>query len=198
MRLYWILFFLVLIAVLVFSFVNASTLMRSTQVVVPFMGSQVVPMRLFGLLSLIGLAGIYSLFWSLSSTRAKAKSADLFDKIENLRETLNREEASRFKALEQQLEAQFREVLNRLEPGSVPAPKAGGFLGGLFARETQTNQALPSTRATTNDLETLIARIEKVRDELAADIALSEQNVLKALEQTDAGLIAKDRPRSHF
>lgn len=193
MRLYWILFFLVLIAVLAFSFVNASTLMRSTQVVVPFMGSQIVPMRLFGLLSLVGLAGIYSLFWSLSSTRAKAKSADLFDKIENLRDTLNREEAGRFKALEQQLELQFREVLNRLEPGSAPAPKSGGFLGGLFARETPINPALPSTRASTGDLETLIARIEKVRDELAADIALSEQNVLKALEQTDASLIAKDR-----
>ncbi len=195
MRLYWILFFLVLVAVLVFSFVNASTLMRSTQVVIPFMGTQVVPMRLFGLLSLLGLALIYSLFWSLSSTRAKAKSADLFDKIENLRETLNREEASRFKALEQQLEAQFREVLNRLEPGSVPAAKSGGFLGGLFARETPASPALPSTRTSTGDLETLIARIEKVRDELAADIALSEHNVLKALEQSDAGLIAKDRPR---
>ncbi len=196
MRLYWILFVLVLIAVLVFSFVNATTLMRSTQVVIPFMGSQVLPMRLFGLLSLVGLAGIYSLFWSLSSTRAKAKSADLFDKIENLRETLNREEAGRFKALEQQLEAQFREVLNRLEPGSAPVPKSGGFLGGLFAKETPLSHALPSTRASTNDLQTLIARIEKVRDELAADIAHSEQNVLNALEQTDASLIAKDRRNS--
>jgi hypothetical protein len=195
MRLYWILFLLVLVAVLVFSFVNASTLMRSTLVVIPFMGSQVVPMRLFGLLSLIGLAGIYSLFWSLSSTRAKAKSADLFDKIENLRDTLNREEAGRFKALEQQLEVQFREVLNRLEPGSAPAPKSGGFLGSLFAREIPANPALPTSRANSNDLETLIARIEKVRDELAADIAHSEQNVLNALEQTDASLVAKDRPK---
>jgi hypothetical protein len=196
MRLYWILFLLVLVAVLMFSFVNASTLMRSTLVVIPFMGSQVVPMRLFGLLSLVGLAGIYSLFWSLSSTRAKAKSADLFDKIENLRDTLNREEASRFKALEQQLEAQFREVLNRLEPGSAPAPKSGGLFGGLFARETPSSPALPTSRASSNDLETLIARIEKVRDELAADIAHSEQNVLNALEQTDASLVAKDRPKS--
>jgi hypothetical protein len=161
----------------------------------PFMGTQVVPMRLFGLLSLVGLAAIYSLFWSLSSTRAKAKSADLFDKIENLRETLNREEASRFRALEQQLETQFREVLNRLEPGSAPTPKTGGLFGGLFSRETPASPALPTSRASSNDLETLISRIEKVRDELAADIAHSEHNVLKALEQTDASLIARDRPK---
>ena len=196
MRLYWVLFLLVLIAVLIFSFANAATLLRPTLVVIPFLGTQAVPMRLYGLLSLIGLAAIYSLFWSLSSTRAKAKSADLFDKIENLRDTLNREEAGRFQALEQQLEVRFREVLNRLEPGSTPAPKSGGLFGGLFSRsETSTVQALPAARASTNDLETLISRIEKVRDELAADIALSEQNVLQAIEQSDASIIAKDRAK---
>jgi hypothetical protein len=196
MRLYWILLFLVVVAVLIFAFSNASTLTRSTTVMVPFVGLQTVPMRLYGLLSLVGLAIIYSLLWSFSSTRAKAKSADLFDKIENLRDTLNREEASRFQALEGKLEAQFREVLNRLEPGVAPAAKAGGLFGGLFSKtETNTSSALPTTRATASDLETLISRIEKVRDELAADIALSEHNVLQAFAQTDGGLIAKDRQK---
>ena len=194
MRLNWVLFWLVLIAVLIFSFANASTLLRTTAVVIPFLGTQSVPMRLYGLLSLIGLAAIYSLLWSLSSTRAKAKSADLFDKIENLQDTLNREEASRFQALEKQLEAQFREVLNRLEPGNAPVPKSGGLFGGLFSKaESTTTPALPASRANTIDLESLMSRIEKVRDELAADIALSEHNLLKAIEQTDASLIAKDR-----
>jgi hypothetical protein len=194
MRLNWVLFWLVLIAVLIFSFANASTLFRTTAVLIPFLGMQSVPMRLYGLLSLVGLAAIYSLLWSLSSTRAKAKSADLFDTINNLQDSLNREEASRFQALEKQLETQFREVLNRLEPGSAPVAKSGGLFGGLFSKaESTTTPALPSSRATTIDLEALMSRIEKVRDELAADIALSEHNLLKAIEQTDASLIVQDR-----
>ncbi len=197
MRLYWVMFGLVLIAVVVFAFFNASTLTKTTLVTMPFMGNFIAPVRLYGLLSLVGLSLIYSLLWSFSSTRAKAKSADLFDKIENLRDTLNREEAVRFKALEQNLETQFREVLNRLEPGSAPAPKSGGLFGGLLSRnEKPSVPALPTSRASMNDLEMLITRIEKVRDELAADIALSETNILNALSQSDIAMIAKDRPRS--
>jgi hypothetical protein len=178
MRLYSLFFVAVLVVVIVFAFANSSTMLSPTTVNIPFVGVRSVQMRLFGSLALVGLAGIYSLFWYLTSTRQRAKSADYLTKLEEMRRTLDEKEATRFAALQAQLESATQDILSRVGGGVAPAPK-----GGLFSRMTQkipeSSAPLPST---VSSMEGLVQRIEKVRDELAADIAGSEHEILQAIE----------------
>jgi hypothetical protein len=186
MKLYNVLFVLVLVVASLFAFANANTMLRTTSVVIPFAGTQVVQLRLWGTIGFVALAALYSLFWYWSSTRQRAKSADTLTKLEEMRRNLDEREATRFQQLQQQLETQFREVLVRLDPGVTPAPKTS-----LFSRLTGAPAPAPvippSSTTVPATLETLVARIEKVRDELAADIAASEHEILQALE------VMKDR-----
>lgn len=183
MKLYNVLFVLVLVLASVFAFANAATLLRPTSVVVPFAGTQTVQLRLWGTVAFVGLAGIYSLIWSLSSTRQRAKSADTLTKLEEMRRTLDEREASRFQQLQTQLETSFRDVLARLDnTAAVAKPSLLSKLTGA----APTAQPVASNAS----LETVLKRIETVRDELAADIAASEHEILQAFEVT------KDRPRS--
>jgi hypothetical protein len=175
MRLYNFLFVLVLVLVIVFAFANIDSLRTTTQVVIPFFGKQILPMRLYGCVALIVLAAIYSILWYFSSTRQKAKSADYLTKLEETRRTLDEKEASRFAQLQAQLEAATQDILARVG-GVAPTPKKG-FFSGLTQKETPV--PLPST---VQSLEGLVGRIEKVRDELAADIASSEHEILQAIE----------------
>ncbi|NJK43353.1 MAG: hypothetical protein HC933_03020 [Pleurocapsa sp. SU_196_0] len=188
MKLYNVLFVLVLVVASLFAFANANTMLRTTSVVIPFAGTQVVQLRLWGTVGFVALAALYSLFWYWSSTRQRAKSADTLTKLEEMRRHLDEREATRFQQLQQQLETQFREVLLRLEPGLAPAPKTS-----LLSRLTGTSAPAPVTPPSATmvpaTLETLVARIEKVRDELAADIAASEHEILQALE------VMRDRRR---
>jgi hypothetical protein len=182
MKLYNVLFILVLLAASLFAFSNASTLTRPTSVVVPFVGTQTVQLRLWGTVAFVALAGIYSLLWYASSTRQRAKSADTLTKLEEMRRTLDEREASRFQQLQSQLETSFRDVLARLD-NTAPAAKPG-LLSRLTGAPTPAGTPVSAPSAS---LETLVTRIEKVRDELAADIAASEHEILQALE------VMKDR-----
>ena len=182
MKLYNVLFVLVLVIASVFAFANASTLLRPTSVVIPFAGTQTVQLRLWGTVAFVVLAGLYSLIWSLSSTRQRAKSADTLTKLEEMRRTLDEREASRFQQLQSQLETSFRDVLGRLDNAPVNKP-------GLFSKLTSSTSAAQSP-LTSASLEAVLKRIEMVRDEIAADIAASEFEILQAFEVT------KDRPRS--
>jgi hypothetical protein len=187
MKLYNVLFVIVLVLAAVFAFANASTMLRPTAVVIPFVGTQIVQLRLWGTVAFLGLAAVYSLLWYFSSTRQRAKSADTLQKLEEMRRTLDEREATRFSNLQTQLESQFAQVLSRLEPGATVTPK-GGFLSRLTG--TPTPSPVPTAAgATPATLETLVLRVEKVRDELAADIAASEHEILQALE------VMKDQPR---
>ena len=182
MKLYNVLFVLVLVIASVFAFANASTLLRPTSVMIPFAGTQTVQLRLWGTVAFVVLAGLYSLIWSLSSTRQRAKSADTLTKLEEMRRTLDEREATRFQQLQSQLETSFRDVLGRLDNAPVNKP-------GLFSKLTSSTSAAQSP-LTSASLEAVLKRIEMVRDEIAADIAASEFEILQAFEVT------KDRPRS--
>ena len=182
MKLYNVLFVLVLVVASLFAFANAATLLRPTSVIIPFAGTQTVQLRLWGTVAFVALAGIYSLIWSLSSTRQRAKSADTLTKLEEMRRTLDEREASRFQQLQSQLETNFKDVLARLDNTAAAAKPS--LLSKL------TGAAPPAQPAPSNaSLETVLKRIEKVRDEIAADIAASEFEILQAFE------ITKDRPR---
>jgi hypothetical protein len=177
MRLYNLFFVVVLVIVIVFAFANSNTMLNPTTVNIPFVGVRSVQMRLFGSIALVGLAGIYSLFWYLTSTRQRAKSADYLTKLEDMRRTLDEKEAGRFAQLQAQLESATQDILARVGGGAAPAPK-GGFLSKL-TQKLPDPAPLPST---VSSLEGLVQRIEKVRDELAADIASSEHEILQAIE----------------
>jgi hypothetical protein len=184
MKLYNVLFIIVLLIASLFAFSNANTLMRPTTVIVPFVGTQTVQLRLWGTVAFVALAGIYSFLWYASSTRQRAKTADTLNKLEEMRRTLDEREASRFQQLQSQLETSFRDVLSRLDTGAA-APKPS-LLSRLTGTPAPTGTPVSAPSAT---LETLVARIEKVRDELAADIAASEHEILQAIE------VVKDRQR---
>jgi hypothetical protein len=176
MRLYSLFFVVVLVVVIVFAFANSNTMLNPTTVNLPFVGVRSVQMRLFGCIALVALAGIYSLFWSFSSTRQRAKSADYLTKLEEMRRTLDEKEASRFAALQVQLESATQDILARVG-GAVPVSK-----GGFFSKLTQKIPEAAPLPSTASSLEGLTQRIEKVRDELAADIASSEHEILQAIE----------------
>jgi hypothetical protein len=188
MKLYNVLFVIVLVIIAVFAFANANTMLRTTSVVIPFVGTQTVQLRLWGTLGFLALAGVYSLLWYFSSTRQRAKSADTLTKLEEMRRTLDEKEAGRFQQLQSQLETSFRDVLSRLDSSVAPVAAKPGFLSRLTG--TPTPSVVPAaTGAAPATLETLVGRIEKVRDELAADIAASEHEILQAIE------VMKDKPR---
>ncbi len=176
MRLYNVLFISVLVVVIVFAFANADTLLRPTTVIVPFVGTRVVQMRLWGTVAFVVLAAIYSTLWYFSSTRQRAKSANYLTKLEETRRALDEKEASRFAQMQAQLEAATNEILARVG-GQASAPK-GGLLSRLTGTPAPTTSPLPSNAT----VETLVQRIEKVRDELAADIASSEHEILEAIQ----------------
>jgi hypothetical protein len=200
MRMYSVLFALVVILVAIAMIANAPTLLKTTTFAIPLAGSFVAPVRLIGLLSLVALAGVYSLIWNLSATRFQARSVKDLRKLEDLRSSLDKKEEGRFAALKVDLERQFGTVLERLERlerAPVSNSGQGSGLGGLA-------KALPflgggnSSGNTDGDkaLASLNARVDRVRDELAADIGQLEDNILRALERfdPDAKIIQADRP----
>ena len=200
MRMYSVLFALVVILVAIVMIANAPTLLKTTTFSIPLAGSFVAPVRLIGLLSLVALAGVYSLIWNLSATRFQARSVKDLRKLEDLRSSLDKQEAGRFASLKTDLERQFGTVLERLERlERAPASSSGqgSSLGGLakalpFLGGGNSGSNIDGDKA----LASLNARVDRVRDELAADIGQLEDNILRALERfdPDAKIIQADRP----
>jgi hypothetical protein len=200
MRMYSVLFALVVILVAIVMIANAPTLLKTTTFAIPLAGSFVAPVRLIGLLSMVALAGVYSLIWNLSATRFQARSVKDLRKLEDLRSSLDKQEAGRFASLKTDLERQFGTVLERLErleraPTSNSGQNSG--LGGLakalpFLGGGNSSSNMDGDKA----LASLNARVDRVRDELAADIGQLEDNILRALERfdPDAKIIQADRP----
>jgi hypothetical protein len=197
---YSVLFALVVILVAIAMIANAPTLLKTTTFAIPLAGSFVAPVRLIGLLSLIALAGVYSLIWNLSATRFQARSVKDLRKLEDLRSSLDKQEAGRFASLKTDLERQFGTVLERLERlERAPASNSGqgSSLGGLAKALPFLGGGNSSSNADGDKaLASLNARVDRVRDELAADIGQLEDNILRALERfdPDARIIQADRP----
>jgi hypothetical protein len=200
MRMYSVLFALVVILVAIVMIANAPTLLKTTTFAIPLAGSFVAPVRLIGLLSMVALAGVYSLIWNLSATRFQARSVKDLRKLEDLRSSLDKQEAGRFASLKTDLERQFGTVLERLERlERAPASNSGqgSGLGGLAKALPFLGGGNSSSNADGDKaLASLNARVDRVRDELAADIGQLEDNILRALERfdPDAKIIQADRP----
>ena len=198
MRMYSVLFALVVILVAIAMIANAPTLLKTTTFAIPLAGNFVAPMRLIGLLSLVALAGVYSLIWNLSATRFQARSVKDLRKLEDLRSSLDKQEAGRFASLKTDLERQFGTVLERLDRlERAPVGNSGQGLGGLAKALPFLGGGNSSGNADGDKaLASLNARVDRVRDELAADIGQLEDNILRALERfdPDAKIIQADRP----
>jgi uncharacterized integral membrane protein len=184
-RLYSVLFAIIAVIVVVLMIANAPSLLRNSSFDLPFLGSFVMPLRLIGLLSVVVVAGLFSLAWSLSATRTQARSAGYLRQIEDLRKSLDKEEASRFASLQANLDNHVKTILTRLEAGSLTRGSGAS---------TSNSAGSPSGHADMDRLvSSLSARVDRVRDELAADIGAAEESILRAL--ADAQAIARDRPR---
>ena len=175
MRIYSVLFGVVVVIVVALMITNAPTLLQNSAFALPFLGSFVGPFRLIGLLALVGVAGLFTLVWSLSATRVQARSARDLRQIEDLRRSLDKEEATRFAVLSGRLDDHAKNILSRLDSGA-PVRVSGG-----------------SGDATDKLVSSVNARMDRVRDELAADIGAAEESILRALG--DARAISEDRPR---
>lgn len=163
MRAHTVLFVLVLVLVAGLALSNLDTLTRPTSLNLYFLGAYVVQARLLGLVAVLLTAGLFALLSSLSETRAKARSADDLRRIDELRSALERGETARLGELRSALEAR---------------------LLALGARQ----------EASAADLAASVnARVDRVRDELAADIAHTEDALLRAAAG-DTRLIEADRP----
>lgn len=176
MRTYIVLFGVVVVIVVALMIANAPTLLQNTTFALPLLGSFVGPLRLIGLLGLVAVAGVYSLIWSLSATRTQARSARDLRQIEDLRRSLDKEEATRFAALSARLDEHAKNILSKLESGA-PA-RVLGVSGDAGADKLASS---------------MNARMDRVRDELAADIGAAEESILRALGE--AKIMAEDRPR---
>lgn len=175
MRIYSVLFGGVVVIVVALMITNATTLLQNSSFALPFLGVFVGPFRLIGLLALIAVAGVFALTWSLSATRVQARSARDLRQIEDLRRSLDKEEATRFAALSARLDEHARNILSRLESGVTS--RGSGAPGD-----------------SSDKLVGIVnARMDRVRDELAADIGAAEESILRALG--DARAISEDRPR---
>ena len=75
-----------------------------------------------------------------------------------------------------QLETSFRDVLARLDNTVTAKPS-------LLSKLTGASPAAQSTPSNAS-LETVLKRIETMRDEIAADIAASEHEIWQAFEVT--------------
>ncbi|MER3482761.1 MAG: hypothetical protein C4332_06030 [Meiothermus sp.] len=109
----WLLI-LVTLAAVVFAAANWNTLFRLGTVNLFFLGDYVLPTRLIGLLCLVGLAVVFTLLSGLQDIQARARTADYLKRIEELRISLDRQEASRFATLQNQLTTSTRQILDEL------------------------------------------------------------------------------------
>lgn len=111
---------LVTIVAVVFAAANLNTLLKPGTVNLFFLGNYVLPTRLLGLLSLVLLGVVFTLLGSLQDTQARARSADDLRRIEELRLSLERQEASRLAILQNQLTASTRQILDQLNRTRSP------------------------------------------------------------------------------
>ena len=166
------LFLVVLVVVAVLAVANLDRLFAPIVLSLAF-GLYEIPAILVGLLSILGVALVFALVAAFSDTRAKARTADYLSRIDDLRLSLDKEEASRFAALSGSLETHVRTLSSRLDV----------LADTLAARQE-------SLLASVN------ARVDKVRDELAADIGEVEDTLLRAQGAGDTSiLIESDPPR---
>lgn len=165
------LFLVVLVVVAVLAIANLDRLFVPLRLSLAI-GLYEIPAILVGLLSILGVALVFTLAASLSDTRAKARSADYLKRIDDLRLSLDKEEASRFAGLNASLEAHVRALSSRLDAlGDRLAERQDGLLASVNAR------------------------VDKVRDELAADIGEVEDTLLRAQGTEPTILIESDPTR---
>jgi hypothetical protein len=150
-------FVVVLLLCLLLAFANLGRLFYPFTLNLFWLGEYRVPALFAALLAVVGVAAVYALTAALAATGAKARSADYLRRIDDLQQTLGREEASRFAALQASLDGHAKAILSRLD-------------GAGTTGHSGLDRAISSFNA----------RVDRVRDELAADIASAEDAILRA------------------
>ncbi|HEX2863738.1 MAG TPA: hypothetical protein VHN99_04155 [Deinococcales bacterium] len=123
----------------------------------PF-GLFTIPALAVGLLAVAVTALVYALWHSLTVSRQRSRHITDLRRLDEVTRALQAQEESRLAALERQILNRFDQLDARL---SAPTGAAG----------------------TPEALDPLMLRVERVRDEISADIGQLEDTILRALDR---------------
>jgi uncharacterized integral membrane protein len=116
-----------------------------------------------GLILLVAVAAcsvLFVLLNALNDLRQKSEANRLFKQLEQVRAALDSQEESRFKRLNDRLNERFDALESKLGRGGSSSPISPTDLSGVYAR------------------------IDRVRDELAADIGQMEDTLMRQMGAT--------------
>jgi len=150
---------LVLILLGVFGVLNRTSLTFPHTLNLGFVTFREAPVGLYVLIAAAGLSVFFVALDAFNDLRQKAEQGRVLKQLESVRLQLESGENARFEALKSQLERITQLV-------------STGGRGGV-------------TQGVSVDLSSVLARIETVRDEIAADIAYSEDSILRELRGGD-------------
>ncbi|MBC7646875.1 MAG: hypothetical protein H7095_07145 [Pseudopedobacter sp.] len=160
MRVSTIFLVLVLILLAIFGVLNHTSLTAPHTLNLGFVVFREAPVGLYVLITAAVLSVFFVLLDLFNDLRQKAEQGRVLRQLESVRLQLETGENARFEALKGQLERITQLV------------SAGGRGNG--------------TQGVGVDLSSVLSRIETVRDEIAADIAYSEDSILRQMRGQDA------------
>ncbi len=155
MRVSTIFLVVVLILLAVFGVLNHTSLTAAHTLNLGFAIFTGVPLGLYVLIAAAGLSVFFVVLDAFNDLRQRAEQGRVLKQLESVRLQLEADENVRFEALKGQLERITQLV------------SMGGRGGG--------------SSSVSVDLSSVLSRIETVRDEIAADIAYSEDSILREL-----------------
>ncbi len=161
---------LVLLLLVIFGVLNRHSLTFPHTIDLGFSKYQ-GPIGLILLVAVAGCSVLFVLLNALNDLRQKSEANRLFKQLEQVRAALDSQEESRFKRLNDRLNERF----DALES------KWGSARGG------------PTSPT---DLSGVYARIDRVRDELAADIGQMEDTLMRQLGATPKPDYSSETPNS--
>lgn len=160
MRVSTVLLVLVLILLAVLGILNRNFLTFPHTLNLGFAVFRELPVGLFLLITAAGLSAFFVVLDAFNDLRQKAEQGRVLRQLESVRVQLETGENARFEALKSQLER--------------------------IAQLVSTGGRGSGTQGVNVDLSSVLSRIETVRDEIAADIAYSEDSILRELRGHDA------------
>ena len=128
---------LVTIMVVLMALANLDSSGQVGAINLPFLGTYAMPTRLIGLLTIVLVALAFWFAASMLSTSARAHRADDLKRIDDLRSSLDSQEASRFATLQSSLDAHVRAIMARLE--TIRPPEGSPLASSLAAPAESTS-----------------------------------------------------------
>jgi hypothetical protein len=108
-------FAVVAVLTVVIALANLETLLRPGALTLPLLGTYAVPTRLFGLVAILAVSGLFVLIGDAQRARLESRDADYLRRIDALRSSLDAQEAGRFDELRSRMDAHLSAITAKLE-----------------------------------------------------------------------------------